>query len=87
MLLEESNVAVNNTESQEVREAKLRECLTSLVRIGVACSAESPDKRMYIKDVLKELNIGKEVLLGDEIHRRRHIRMHLTGEGTSRPGD
>ncbi|CAK9135771.1 unnamed protein product [Ilex paraguariensis] len=53
LLLEESNVAVNNTENQEVREAKQRECLISLVRIGVACSAESPGERMDIKDALK----------------------------------
>ncbi|EYU26654.1 hypothetical protein MIMGU_mgv1a001213mg [Erythranthe guttata] len=40
-----------------------RECLISIMRIGVACSVESPKERMDISDVVKELQLIKQILL------------------------
>ncbi|KAA8534093.1 hypothetical protein F0562_031714 [Nyssa sinensis] len=65
--LEESNEATRNTEIQIVLRAKMKECLISLVRIGVACSTESPSERMNIKDIVTELSSIKEVFLGVKI--------------------
>ncbi|KAF7132298.1 hypothetical protein RHSIM_Rhsim09G0175300 [Rhododendron simsii] len=70
--------------NERVRRDKIRECSVSLVRIGIACSAEPPGERMNIKDVIIGLMTIKEVFLGVGIHGRRQMRMRLTGEGTSR---
>ncbi|KAE9451482.1 hypothetical protein C3L33_16617, partial [Rhododendron williamsianum] len=83
MLLEEPVEAENDAQKERVRRDKIRECLVSLLRIGIACSAESPSERMNIKDVIIGLMTIKEVFLGVGIHGRRQMRMRLTGEGTS----
>ncbi|XP_058181414.1 probable LRR receptor-like serine/threonine-protein kinase At3g47570 [Rhododendron vialii] len=83
MLLDEPTEAENYAQNERVRLAKIRECLVSLLRIGIACSAESPGERMNIKDVIIGLMKIKEVFLGVGIHGRRQMRMRLTGEGTS----
>ncbi|XP_058181803.1 probable LRR receptor-like serine/threonine-protein kinase At3g47570 [Rhododendron vialii] len=84
MLLVEPTEAENDAQKERVRRDKIRECSISLVRIGIACSAESPSERMNIKDVIIGLMKIKEVFLGVGIHGRRQMRMRLTGEGTSR---
>ncbi|KAF7133251.1 hypothetical protein RHSIM_Rhsim09G0175900 [Rhododendron simsii] len=83
MLLVESTDAENDAQKERFRRDKTRECPVSLVRIGIACSAESPSKRMIIKDVIIGLMEIKEVFLGIGIHGKRQMRMRLTGEGTS----
>lgn len=40
-----------------------RECLISIMRIGIACSVESPKERMDIADVVKEVQLIKDILL------------------------
>ncbi|KAM7531970.1 hypothetical protein LguiB_035380 [Lonicera macranthoides] len=40
----------------------MQECLISIVRIGVACSVESPRKRIEIGDVIRELQLIKDIL-------------------------
>ncbi|KAA8534094.1 hypothetical protein F0562_031713 [Nyssa sinensis] len=84
--LEESSEATRNTEIQIVLKAKAKECLISLVRIGVACSSESPSERMNIKDVVTELSSIKEVFLGVKIRGQRQTWRQLAVEGTSRVG-
>ncbi|KAG5512726.1 hypothetical protein RHGRI_038867 [Rhododendron griersonianum] len=84
MLLEEPTEAENDAQKERVRRDKIRECSVSLVRIGIACSAESPSERMNIKDVIIGLMKIKEVFLGVGIHGRRQMRMRLNGEGPSR---
>ncbi|KAG5533503.1 hypothetical protein RHGRI_027622 [Rhododendron griersonianum] len=84
MLLEEPTEVDNDAQNERVRRAKIIECLVSLVRIGIACSAEPPGERMNIKDVIIGLMTTKEVFLGVGIHGKRQMRMRLTGEGTSR---
>ncbi|KAF7133340.1 hypothetical protein RHSIM_Rhsim09G0174800 [Rhododendron simsii] len=80
MLFKEPKEARNDVDQNEkIRQAKVRECLMSLMRIGVACSAESPGERMNVKDALVGLMTIKEVFLGVGIHGKRH-----SCEGTSR---
>jgi len=49
-------------EGRRVMETKIRECLVGFARIGVLCSAELPDERMDIKDVVLELHTIKQTL-------------------------
>ncbi|XP_059640566.1 probable LRR receptor-like serine/threonine-protein kinase At3g47570 [Cornus florida] len=42
------------------------ECLLSMIKIGVACSMESPQDRMDINDVLRELNLVRKNLQGTQ---------------------
>lgn len=51
-----------NTKSPEAEEEKLK-CLGSLLVIGLSCSSELPRERMNMKDVVKELNIIKNVFV------------------------
>ncbi|KAF7133061.1 hypothetical protein RHSIM_Rhsim09G0174700 [Rhododendron simsii] len=84
ILLEEATEAEKDTQKERIRQAKIRECLVALIRIGIECSEESPRKRMNVKDVIIGLTTVKEVFLEVGIHGRRQMRMRLTGEGTSR---
>ncbi|KAH7841706.1 hypothetical protein Vadar_033236 [Vaccinium darrowii] len=83
MPLEEPIGAENDAQNERVGQAKIRECLLSLVRIGIACSSESPGERMNAKDVIIGLTTIKGVFLGLGIHARRQLLMPLAGEGTS----
>ncbi|KAL5801054.1 hypothetical protein ACOSQ3_032686 [Xanthoceras sorbifolium] len=58
-------------------EAKMRECLISLVMIGVACSTETPNERMSISEIVMELNAIKQVFLITDIHREKRVRIQL----------
>ncbi|PIA37152.1 hypothetical protein AQUCO_03000016v1 [Aquilegia coerulea] len=42
---------------------RMRECLSSIIRIGIACSVDIMTERMDIKDVLKELHSIKAIYL------------------------
>ncbi|KAG5533506.1 hypothetical protein RHGRI_027625 [Rhododendron griersonianum] len=65
MLFEEPKEARNDVDQNEkIRQAKVRECLISLMRIGVACSVESPGERMNVRDAVIGLTTIKEVFLG-----------------------
>ncbi|KAG8633671.1 probable LRR receptor-like serine/threonine-protein kinase At3g47570 [Manihot esculenta] len=44
--------------------ANVRQCLVSILEIGVACSMESPMERMNMADVIKKLHLIKETFLG-----------------------
>jgi serine/threonine protein kinase len=46
----------------------IKECLVSLLRIGLICSMESPKDRMNIVDVTRELNIIRKTFLAGEIN-------------------
>ncbi|KAL7252550.1 hypothetical protein ACSBR1_007168 [Camellia fascicularis] len=61
----------NNTQSEIQSHAiaigsseKIEECLISVIRVGVACSEELPRNRMDIKDVLSQLHLIRNNLLG-----------------------
>lgn len=42
---------------------KFQVCLVSMIKIGIACSAESPADRMSIRDVVGELNKSRKSFL------------------------
>ncbi|XP_058181416.1 putative receptor-like protein kinase At3g47110 [Rhododendron vialii] len=72
MLFEEPKEARNDVDQNEkIGQAKVRECLISLMRIGVACSVESPGERMNVRDAVIGLTTIKEVFLGVGIHDKR----------------
>ncbi|KAA8539597.1 hypothetical protein F0562_026289 [Nyssa sinensis] len=56
---------------KDIEEESTKECLISMVRIGVACSIKSPQDRMEIKEVIRELNLIRDILQGT---RKRPIR-------------
>ncbi|XP_043692987.1 receptor kinase-like protein Xa21 isoform X2 [Telopea speciosissima] len=53
----------NITETQRCMKNRVQECLNSIIRIGVVCSAESPLDCMDINDVVKELHRIKDIYL------------------------
>ncbi|XP_077247253.1 putative LRR receptor-like serine/threonine-protein kinase At3g47570 [Tasmannia lanceolata] len=61
--------ATNITENYNDKIRRLQECLVSLVRIGVVCSAESPRERMEMGGVVKEMCSIRNVYIGAGIHR------------------
>ncbi|CAL5407464.1 unnamed protein product [Camellia sinensis] len=75
IILEQPNDTINTN--------KMIECLSSVVKIGVACSVESPGERMNINDVVVELNAIIELFLGTGIHDEKRVKMRLAGERTS----
>lgn len=44
------------------------ECLISMFKIGVACSIETRQNRMDMKDFMLELQLIKNILQGNIIH-------------------
>ena len=51
--------------SQQGRSRSKEECLTAIVKIGVACSLESPQHRMELTDAVRELKLVKDILGGN----------------------
>ncbi|KAL5799606.1 hypothetical protein ACOSQ4_032490 [Xanthoceras sorbifolium] len=62
ILVNEEVVAPNDRMRQEISNNR-KECLISMVRIGVACSMESPQDRMNISNVVHELQLVRNTLL------------------------
>ncbi|KAG8644354.1 putative receptor-like protein kinase At3g47110 [Manihot esculenta] len=48
--------------------AKEKDCLLSIFKVGVACSMESPNERMKMRDVVKELHLIRSNFLGVRIY-------------------
>ncbi|KAM7514965.1 hypothetical protein LguiA_004548 [Lonicera macranthoides] len=47
----------------DISDHRVQECLLSILRIGIACSEESPRDRLAINDVLAKLHIIRATLL------------------------
>ncbi|XP_058110898.1 probable LRR receptor-like serine/threonine-protein kinase At3g47570 [Magnolia sinica] len=56
------------------------DCLTSMVRIGVLCSLESPRERMEMKSVVMKMHAIKDLYLRSEFT-EKEVRSPLWGEG------
>ncbi|XP_077225756.1 LRR receptor-like serine/threonine-protein kinase EFR [Tasmannia lanceolata] len=69
LLEDDEERATNIAENYNDKIRRLQECLVSLVRIGVVCSAESPRERMEMADVVKEMCSIRNIYLGAGIHR------------------
>ncbi|KAL7169698.1 hypothetical protein ACSBR2_034683 [Camellia fascicularis] len=65
-VVEEEETASKNSR-REMGRGKFLECLILILRIGVACSVESPRERMTIVDATKALHLVKDMLLGRRI--------------------
>ncbi|KAA8521187.1 hypothetical protein F0562_011846 [Nyssa sinensis] len=65
LILEQRNNESNRTgRSSSGNSGRLGECLASILRIGVTCSAQLPRERMDIEAVLMELHLIRNVFLG-----------------------
>ncbi|KAI9157050.1 hypothetical protein LWI28_016078 [Acer negundo] len=62
MLINEEMAATDDRLRQALYNSR-EECLISMVRIGVACSVESPHDRMNISRVVHELQSARKILL------------------------
>ncbi|PON86501.1 Tyrosine-protein kinase [Trema orientale] len=62
---EQEATSSSNTSRQTRRSKIQRQCVLSMLRIGVMCSEGSTSKRMKIKDALKGLLAIKNMLLKD----------------------
>ncbi|XP_058110853.1 probable LRR receptor-like serine/threonine-protein kinase At3g47570 [Magnolia sinica] len=67
LLLEEAEVAQCNGKHINTRN-KIHDCLISMVKIGVLCSAESPRERMVMRDVAAEMRAIRDLFLWARIH-------------------
>ncbi|KAL9422448.1 hypothetical protein AB3S75_034674 [Citrus x aurantiifolia] len=68
LLSDDEDLAVHG--NQRLRQARINskiECLVAMVRIGVACSMESPGDRMNMTNVVRQLQSIKNILLGHRI--------------------
>ncbi|KAK4359877.1 hypothetical protein RND71_022106 [Anisodus tanguticus] len=59
--LQEKEITNSNIGERKTNDC-IRECLTSLCEIGIACTTDSPKERIGISDVVKELQLVKETL-------------------------
>ncbi|XP_058099727.1 probable LRR receptor-like serine/threonine-protein kinase At3g47570 [Magnolia sinica] len=82
LLLEEAEVIQGNENEINTRN-RMHDCLISMVKIGVLCSAESPRKRMQMRDVVDEMYTIKDLYLGVMIHRDKQVRLQILDEGLS----
>ncbi|PON42463.1 Tyrosine-protein kinase [Trema orientale] len=60
-----------NIQSPNRISIRLEKCLVSVLEIGLACSEESPNERMNMRDVIKELLHIRNSYLGIRIHEQR----------------
>ncbi|KAM7469585.1 hypothetical protein LguiA_007768 [Lonicera macranthoides] len=76
IIVEEEREVVNEIEVEQYtintgillpRSDKLQKCIIAVLEIGLACSAESPNQRMGMNDILRELHHIKTAFLGDGI--------------------
>ncbi|XP_058099924.1 putative receptor-like protein kinase At3g47110 [Magnolia sinica] len=67
-LLVEEVQGLNNGEQLRIARTKVRECVASMAKIGIACSVESPNERMQMRDITKEIHAIRDLYLGGEIH-------------------
>ncbi|XP_058089359.1 receptor kinase-like protein Xa21 [Magnolia sinica] len=67
-LFVEDAKAIQGSESNNKLGNRTHDCLVSLVRIGVSCSAESPRERMEMRDIATEMHAIRDLYLGVRIH-------------------
>lgn len=67
-LFQRNNTQETSTQSKhnrrQERNDKIQECLTSIFRLGVTCSADSPRERPNISNVVAKLHLIRDSLLG-----------------------
>ncbi|KAI8551310.1 hypothetical protein RHMOL_Rhmol06G0176100 [Rhododendron molle] len=58
----EASSSINS--SQNHSPASIHECLTSILKVGIECSEEQPTDRPDIKEIVTQLHVIKNTLLG-----------------------
>ncbi|KAK9283608.1 hypothetical protein L1049_011858 [Liquidambar formosana] len=67
--IKEEEASIKTTQNRRlVSSDRSQKCLISVVRIGVGCSAELPRERMDITDVVAELYLVRDSLMGIGVH-------------------
>ncbi|XVF46707.1 hypothetical protein PTKIN_Ptkin03bG0049500 [Pterospermum kingtungense] len=61
---EEKSSRSRSSRTAQMQETKLKECLISILRVGICCSVESPNNRMDIVDAAKDLHSIRNKFLG-----------------------
>lgn len=64
LLADDEDLTITSNQRQRRARINIIECLISVVRIGVACSMESPQDRMNMTNAVHELQSIKSILLG-----------------------
>ncbi|XVF19886.1 hypothetical protein REPUB_Repub11eG0149700 [Reevesia pubescens] len=68
---EENASSSRNPRRANMEETKIKECLISILKVGIACSVESPNDRMDIVNAAKELHFIRDKFLGARIRTQR----------------
>ena len=71
---EENASSSRNPRRAHMEETKMKECLISILRVGIACSVESPKDRMDIVDAAKQLHFTRDKYLGAKTRTQRSER-------------
>ncbi|KAA3489668.1 putative LRR receptor-like serine/threonine-protein kinase [Gossypium australe] len=66
-----------NPRRANMEETKMKECLVSILKVGIACSVESPTDRMDIVDAAKELHFIRDKFVGTRTLTERERANHL----------
>ena len=75
----EIEVEANSIEDFRQIDADLKKCLLSILNIGIICSMESPQERMSMEAVIKELQLIKNTFDGSGIYKGRSSQAQITG--------
>ena len=75
----EIEVEANSIEDFRQIDADLKKCLLSILNIGIICSMESPQERMSMEVVIKELQLIKNTFDGSGIHKGRSSQAQIRG--------
>ncbi|OAY38521.2 putative receptor-like protein kinase At3g47110 [Manihot esculenta] len=71
--IQENNI---NIENLKLHASNVKECVVSVLKIGLACSAELPGDRMNMSDVTRKLNIIMDAFLRARTHEDPRIVNH-----------
>lgn len=53
---------------EQMNDGREMECMLSLLKIGLKCSARLPNDRIHMNEVLRKLHLIKDVFLGKKVH-------------------
>ncbi|KAF5202606.1 Receptor kinase-like protein xa21 [Thalictrum thalictroides] len=62
-VLDPALLSEEDVQSLSSQKQTLQEIIASLVRVGVACSSESPGERMNMEEVARDLNLSRDIFL------------------------
>jgi serine/threonine protein kinase len=75
----EIEVEANSIQDFRHIDADLQKCLLSILNIGIICSMESPNERMSMEEVIKELQLIKKKFDGSGIRKGRSSQAQIRG--------